>query len=270
MNRRGAPRTTPWWIWPPAVGGAALIVVPLVALVVRTPWRSVPATLASPTVREALVLSLVCATVSAVVAVVLGVPLAWVQATGRFRGRGLLRGLTTLPIVLPPVVGGLALLLAFGRRGVVGAVLAETTGVTLPFTAAAVVLASTFVAMPFCVLTMEAAFRNAGAGLDEAARTLGASPGRVFRTVTLPAVRPALVAAAVLSWARALGEFGATITFAGNVAGRTRTAPLAVFELLEGGDTAGAVTIGVVLVSVAVVVIVALRDRWLGGLRSAT
>ena len=263
MNRRGAPRTTPWWIWPPAVVGAALIVVPLVALVVRTPWRSVPATLASPSVRGALVLSLVCATV-------LGVPLAWVQATGRFRGRRLLRGLTTLPIVLPPVVGGLALLLAFGRRGVVGAVLAETTGVTLPFTAAAVVLASTFVAMPFCVLTMEAAFRNAGAGLDEAARTLGVSPGRVFRTVTLPAVRPALVAAAVLSWARALGEFGATITFAGNVAGRTRTAPLAVFELLEGGDTAGAVTIGVVLVSVAVVVIVALRDRWLGGLRSAT
>jgi molybdate transport system permease protein len=263
VTRARGPRGTPWWIWPPAVVGAALVVVPLAALVVRTPWRTLPATLAAPAVRDALVLSFACATVSAVVALLLGVPLAWVQAFGRFRGRSVLRGVTTLPIVLPPVVGGLALLAAFGRRGLVG------SGLSLPFTTAAVVLASTFVAMPFCVLTMEAAFRNAGVGLDEAARTLGASPGRVFRTVTLPAVRPALVAAAVLTWARALGEFGATITFAGNVAGVTRTAPLAVFELLEGGDTGPAVAIGVVLVAVAVVVIVSLRDRWLAGLRSA-
>jgi molybdate transport system permease protein len=165
-------------------------------------------------------------------------------------------------MVLPPVVGGVALLLAFGRRGLLGQWLDRTLGVSLPFTTAGVVLAEAFVAMPFLVLAAEAGFRSADLRLEEAARTLGARRLTVFRRVTVPAVRPSLVAGAVLCWARALGEFGATITFAGNFPGRTQTTPLKVYLLLESNPEA-AVALSLLLLAVSLTVLVALRDRWL-------
>jgi molybdate transport system permease protein len=165
-------------------------------------------------------------------------------------------------MVLPPVVGGVALLLAFGRRGLVGAQL-DAIGVHLPFTTAGAVIAETFVAMPFLVLTLEAAFRSTDRRLEDAARTLGASRWTVFRRVTLPLVRPSLLAGIVLCWARALGEFGATITFAGNLPGVTQTLPLFVFLKLESTDADAAIVLSLVLVAVSLGVIVSLRDRWL-------
>jgi molybdate transport system permease protein len=214
-------------------------------------------------VRDALRLSLVCSLSATALSAALGVPLAWVLARSEFPGRRLVRALTTLPMVLPPVVGGVALLLAFGRRGLVGQWLYQWFGVQLPFTTAGAVLAETFVAMPFLVLTAEAGFRSADRRLEEAARTLGARPGTVFRRVTLPLVGPSLAAGAVLCWARALGEFGATITFAGNFPGRTQTTPLKVFLLLESRPDA-AIVLSLVLLAVSLVVLVGLRTRWLG------
>jgi molybdate transport system permease protein len=192
---------------------------------------------------------------------VLGVPLAWVQARVPYRGRSVVRALVLLPLVLPPVVGGIALLLALGRRGLVGQYL-DDVGVHLPFHVPGAILAETFVAMPFLVLTLEGAFRSSDRGLEEAARTLGASRFTVFRRVTLPLVRPSLVAGAVLCWARALGEFGATITFAGNRAGKTQTLPLFVYVTLEGGAPEAAIVLSLILVAVSFAVIVALRGHW--------
>ena len=162
-------------------------------------------------------------------ALVFGVPLAWLLARGAFPGRGLVRALCTLSMVLPPVVAGVALFYALGRRGLVGQYLDEWFGITLPFSTAGVIVAQTFVAMPFLVLTVEAAFRQRDPRFEEAARTLGGGRWYIFRRVTLPAIRPGLIAGAVLAWARALGEFGATITFAGNFPGRTQTMPLAIY-----------------------------------------
>ena len=241
--------------------GASLFLLPLLALVVRTPWPHVWTELGSPEALSAIQLSLVCSVFATIASVVLGVPLAWIQARCSFRGRSLLRALTTLPVVLPPVVGGVALLLAFGRRGIVGRWLGAL-GVQLPFTTAGAVLAETFVAMPFFVLAAESGFRAADVRLEEAARTLGASPWTVFRRVTLPAVRPALGAGAVLCWARALGEFGATITFAGNFPGRTQTLPLAVYLALQSRPDAG-IALSLVLLALSLVVLVALRRRWI-------
>lgn len=181
----------------------------------RAPWSTALADLGTPEVATALRLSLVCSLAATACSIALGLPLAWLLARSEVRGRGLLRGLVMLPVVLPPVVGGVALLLAFGRRGIVGRWLDAAFGVTLPFTTAGAVLAETFVAMPFFVLTIEGA-RGLDVRLEDAARTLGARPWVVFRRVTLPLLRPSLAAGAVLCWARALGEFGATITFAGN------------------------------------------------------
>ena len=218
--------------------------------------------LADSQVLDALRLSLVCATVATLISVVLGVPLAWVLARARVRGISVLRALVTLPLVLPPVVGGVALLLAFGRQGVLGRPLDALTGVTLPFTTAGVVVAETFVAMPFLVVTVEGAFRAADRGYEEAAATLGASRLTVFRRVTLPLVAPSLVAGTVLCWARALGEFGATITFAGSFPGRTQTMPLAVYLALQS-DPEAAIALSLVLLLVSVAVLGGLRDRWL-------
>jgi len=187
-----------------------------------------------------------------------------VQARLVFPGRTLLRGLTLLPIVLPPVVGGVALLAAFGRRGLLGQWL-DAVGVRLPFTTPGAVLAEAFVAMPFFVLTVEGALRSVDHRLEDAARTLGADTWRVFWSVTLPLVRPSLLAGAVLAWARALGEFGATITFAGNFPGRTQTLPLAVYVLLESRPDAG-LALSLVLVGVSLAVLVALRARWVRAL----
>jgi molybdate transport system permease protein len=184
-----------------------------------------------------------------------------VQARVEYRGKRLVRALTTLPMVLPPVVGGVALLLAFGRRGIVGSQL-DRQGIQLPFTTGGAIMAEAFVAMPFLVLTLEAAFRTTDRRLEEAARTLGAGRGEVFRRVTLPLTWPALASGAVLAWARALGEFGATITFAGNTPHRTTTIPLQVYLLLESGHLESAIALSLVLLAVSIAVLALLRDRW--------
>jgi molybdate transport system permease protein len=232
-----------------------------VGLLARAPWGDLPQLLTDRSVHQALRLSLVTASAATVIALVLGIPLAWVLARVRAPGVTLLRALVTLPLVLPPVVGGVALLMVFGRRGLLGRYLEEWTGYSLPFTTAAVVLAETFVAMPFLVVTVEGAFRAADRDLDEAAATLGARRMTTFRRVTLPLIAPSIVAGAVLCWARALGEFGATITFAGNFPGRTQTMPLAVYLALET-DPDAAIALSLVLLVVSVAVLVGLRARW--------
>jgi len=245
-----------------AAAGAAFFILPLAGLLTRTPWSDAVRELIAPASLDALRLSMVASISATVVALVLGVPLAWLYARVEFPGRGLLRALTTLPMVLPPVVGGVALLLAFGRRGLIGSWLASI-GITLPFTTAAVVMAETFVAMPFLVLTVEAGLRSMDRRYEDAARTLGAGRWTVFWRVTVPLIAPSLAAGAVLCWARALGEFGATITFAGNFPGVTQTMPLAVYVLLESGSPASSV-LSLVLLAISVAVLVGLRHRWLG------
>jgi len=248
----------------PAALGLLFLLLPLVGLLVRAPWADLPARLLSPEVGEALRLSVVCATLATAVCLLLGVPLAWLLARGDLPGRGFLRALVTVPLVLPPVVGGVALLLVLGRRGLVGQHLDAWFGVSLPFTTAGVVVAEAFVAMPFLVISVEGALRAADRRYEEAAATLGASRWLAFRRVTLPSVLPGVVAGAVLCWARALGEFGATITFAGNFPGETTTVPLAVYLALET-DPDAAVVLSVVLLLVSVGVLAGLRDRWTGG-----
>lgn len=246
-----------------ALVGAALFVLPLLGLVFQAPWRDALRSLTAPETLNALRLSLIASLSATAIALVLGVPMAWIYARVAFPGRSVLRALTTLPMVLPPVVGGIALLLAFGRRGLIGGWLDSAFGITLPFTTAAAVMAETFVAMPFLVLTVEAGLRSMDRRYEEAARTLGASRWRVFTQVTLPLIAPSLMAGAVLCWARALGEFGATITFAGNFPGVTQTMPLAVYLLLETNQEASFI-LSLLLLLVSLVVLVALRDRWLG------
>ena len=242
----------------------AFLVLPLVALLVRAPWSSLPERLTGPGVGTALRLSLVCAGSATVLCLLLGVPLAWVLARATFPGRRVVRALVTVPLVLPPVVGGVALLLLLGRRGLLGQHLDAWFGITLPFTTPAVVIAEAFVAMPFLVIAVEGALRGADRRYEDAAATLGASRWTVFRRVTLPLVAPGVSAGAVLCFARALGEFGATITFAGSFPGVTRTMPVEVYLALES-DPQTAVVLSLVLLAVSVAVLVSLRDRWLTG-----
>lgn len=249
---------------PFAVLAFVFLLLPLVGLVVRAPWRTLPDVLTRPEVLEALRLSLLSASAATVVCILLGVPLAWVLARATFRGRGLVRALVTVPLVLPPVVGGVALFTAFGRRGIVGRPLDEWFGITLPFTTAAVIVAEAFVAMPFLVIAVEGALRGADRRFDDAAATLGATRWYAFRRVTLPLVAPGLAAGAVLCWARALGEFGATITFAGSFPGTTRTMPIEVYLTLQREPEA-AIALSLVLLLVSVAVLAALRERWLRG-----
>lgn len=263
--RLGTPRlrtATPLPLLLPALVGLVFLVLPLLALLVRAPWRSLPDQLTSVAVWQALRLSLITATAATAVALVLGVPLAWLLARARFPGRRLVRALVTLPLVLPPVVGGVALLLALGRNGIVGRWLDSAFGVTLPFTTAGVVVAEAFVAMPFLVISVEGTLRAADPRYEEAATTLGASRFTAFRRVTLPMVAPGVAAGAVLAWARALGEFGATITFAGNFPGRTQTMPLSVYLALQS-DPAAAIALSLVLLAVSIAVLAGLRDRWM-------
>jgi molybdate transport system permease protein len=243
-----------------ALGAVAFLVLPLVGLLVRAPWSGLTQILRQNDVTQALGLSLETSTIATAVSVVIGVPLAWVLARVAFRGRKLLRALVTVPLVLPPVVGGVALLLAFGRRGVVGQYIYNWTGFSLPFTTAAVVVAETFVAMPFLIITVEGALRSADRRYEEAASTLGAGRLLVFWRVTLPMIAPSLAAGAVLCWA--LGEFGATITFAGAFPGRTVTMPIAVYFALET-DPGSAVALSLVLLVISIGILVGLRDRWL-------
>ena len=262
-SRQRIRQRTPWPLGVPALIGALFLVVPLLGLLLRAPWSGLGRILATEEVLDALWLSLLCATLAMLVSLVLGVPLAWVLARSTMPGVRLLRALVTLPLVLPPVVGGVALLLVLGRNGLVGQWLDQWFGITIPFTTGAVVIAETFVAMPFLVIAVEGAFRSADPGYDEAAATLGASRLTVFRRVTLPLIRPALVAGAVLCWARALGEFGATITFAGNLQGVTRTMPLEVYLAMET-DPDAAIALSLVLLLVSIAVLFALRGRWIG------
>ncbi|WP_203839129.1 molybdate ABC transporter permease subunit [Winogradskya humida] len=247
----------------PAIAGLAFLVLPLAGLLIRAPWTTLPERLTEPGILAALRLSLLTATLATIVCLILGVPLAWLLARTTFPGRRFVRALVTVPLVLPPVVGGVALLLVFGRRGLVGEWLDTTFGFTLPFTTTGVVVAEAFVAMPFLVISVEGALRGADSRYEEAAATLGASRWTAFRRVTLPLIAPGVAAGAVLCWARALGEFGATITFAGNFPGRTQTMPLAVYLALEQ-DLDAAIVLSLVLLVVSVVILATLRDKWVG------
>ena len=244
-----------------AVLGMALFVLPLIGLLGRVPWSRLPDLLSADLVADALRLSLVTSLAATAISAVIGIPLAWVLARVDFPGRAILRGLVLLPLVLPPVVGGAALLFALGRRGVVGELLYEATGFVLPFSTAGAIIAATFVAMPFLVITVEGALRNLDSKFEGAAATLGASPWTVFRRITLPMIAPSLGAGLVLTWARALGEFGATLTFAGNLPGRTQTLPLAVFVALES-DRDAAVALSLVMVAISLTVLIVLREKW--------
>jgi molybdate transport system permease protein len=259
--RRGQ-RRVPLFLFVPAGLALAFLVLPLLALLLRAPWGTLLEHLAEPAILRALRLSLLTATLATAVCVLLGVPLAWLLARIEFPGRRLVRALVTVPLVLPPVVGGVALLLLFGRRGLIGSWLDQTFGVTLPFTTAGVVVAEAFVAMPFLVIAVEGALRGADTRYEEAAATLGADRWTTFRRVTLPLVAPGIAAGAVLCWARALGEFGATITFAGNFPGRTQTMPLAVYLALET-DLEAAIVLSLILLVVSVTILAGLRDRWI-------
>jgi molybdate transport system permease protein len=246
-----------------AIAGMAVVflALPVVSLLQRAPWQELGHELASSEVRSALGLSMLTSFSAAALALVLGAPFAMVLARVEFPGKAILRALALLPLVLPPVVGGVALLLALGRRGLVGGWL-DTVGVHLPFTTAGVVVAELFVALPFAVVTVEAGVRGLDDRLEEAAATLGAGRWQRLRRVTLPLLSPSLAAAGALCWARALGEFGATITFAGNLPGRTQTLPLAVYLELQHRP-ATAILLSVVLLTMSIAVLVLLRGRWL-------
>lgn len=260
--RRQAP--IPRVVTPLALVAFAFLALPLFGLLVSAPWGRLPELLSSPRAVEALQLSVVTSLSAAVIAVLLGVPLAWVLARREFPGRTLVRGLVLIPLVLPPVVGGVTLLAAFGRRGLVGQYLYDWFGIQLPFSTAGVVIAEAFVAMPFLVITVEGALRSLDGRFEDAARTLGAKPTRILLRVTAPLIAPSLIAGAVLAWARALGEFGATITFAGNFPGVTQTLPLAVYSALDL-DRDEAIALSVVLLAVSFAVLISLRGRMLGG-----
>ncbi|MEY2974334.1 MAG: hypothetical protein RIR49_754 [Actinomycetota bacterium] len=262
-RRRATAERLPWPAGVLAALAVAVFALPFIGLLWRVPWSRLGHVVTEATVRDALALSLRTSLLSTSITVVLGVPLAWALARIDFPGRRLVRALATLSMVLPPVVGGVALFASFGRRGLFGQLLADWFGIRIPFTTGAVVFAQTFVAMPFLVLTVEAALRQFDHRMADAARTLGAGRWTVFSRVTLPAIRPALIAGAVLAWARALGEFGATITFAGNLPGSTQTMPLAVYLALER-DPEEALLISLVLIGISLTVLLGLRDRWLG------
>ncbi|MBV9097252.1 MAG: molybdate ABC transporter permease subunit [Frankiaceae bacterium] len=236
-----------------AAAGAVFLLLPLVSLIDRTPWHSLPRLLTSSSSLTALRLSLECSLGALALSLVVGVPLAWLLARVEFRGKSLLRAAVTLPLVLPPVVGGVALLLAFGRHGVVP--------LSLAFTTWGAILAEAFVALPFLVLAVEGALLAVDKRYDDVAATLGSSTTRTFFRVTLPLVLPAVAAGSALAWARALGEFGATITFAGNLPGSTQTLPLDVYLTLQS-DPEGAIALSTLLLALSLVVLVAMRSRW--------
>ncbi|WP_432543438.1 ABC transporter permease [Kineococcus sp. SYSU DK002] len=264
MRARGAApgSAPPRWVYVPAALGLALTVLPLAGLLSRVDWPNLLPLLTSGPARAALLLSLRTAAASTALCLLLGVPLALVLARGTFPGLRVVRSVVLLPLVLPPVVGGLALLWALGRRGLLGPAL-SVAGVEIAFTTAAVVVAQTFVSLPFLVLSLEGALRSTGPRYDAVAATLGARPSRVLLRVTLPLVGPGLLSGAVLAFARALGEFGATLTFAGSLQGVTRTLPLEVY-LQRETDPDAAAALSLLLVVVAVVVVVAVRGRRAG------
>lgn len=260
MNRSTRPPLA-WLLAVPVVAAVALFALPLLGILLRAPWGRLGEQLASPAVHDAMRLSLLSSFGALAVAVGLGLPLALWLAGGRSLLRSAVRVVVMLPIVLPPVVGGIALLLAFGRAGVAGAWLDRLFGVALPFSTAGATLAAAYMGMPFFVLAVEAGLRAFDRRHLAAAATLGAGPVARFVTVTLPMVRPSLQAGALLCWARALGEFCATMTFAGNLAGSTRTMPLACGVAMET-DPELAIVLSLILSTVSVAVLLLLRHRW--------
>lgn len=264
MNRsRRHRQRLPWQIVLIAAVAAAFFLAPFVGLMWRTPWSKFTDIVTRREIRDALWLSIEASLITSVICCIFGVPLAWLLARVKFPGRRFIRALTTLSMVLPPVVGGIALLFTFGRRGLIGQYLDRWFGIRLPFTMTAVVMAQCFVAMPFLVLTVEAALRQLDLRYEGVARTLGGSRWYVFRRVTLPSIRPSLFAGFVLAWARALGEFGATITFAGNLPGTTQTMPLATYAALDSNPES-ALILSLVMIAIAFTILIVLRDRWLG------
>ena len=244
--------------------GATFVVLPVVALVIRAPWGDLGDALAGVGASSAFRLSLEVSLAATALSIVLGVPLAWVLARGSFPGRSVLRAVVVLPLVLPPVVGGLGLLYALGRSGVAGRWLHDVLGIQLTFTVWGAVVAATFVSMPLVVIATEAGLRSIDPRYELAAATLGARPSRAMWRVVTPMLAPQVAAGAVLAWARALGEFGATITFAGNLAGRTQTLPLAVYEARQT-NPGGAIFLSLILVAISIVVLVAMRHHLTGG-----
>lgn len=253
---------TPWPLALPAALAGLFLLVPLVSLMLQTPWPELPRLLADRQVGQALAITFGTSVVTVVASVVLGTPLAWLLARVAFPGRGVVRALVTVPLVLPPVVAGVALIAALGRNGLLGGALFDLTGHSLPYTTPAVVVAHTFVALPFYVLAVEGALRASGEEYDVVAATLGADRWTTFRRVTLPLVLPGVVAGAILAWARSLGEFGATITFAGNYPGTTQTMPTLVFQVLQS-EPEVARTLSMVLLLGSLAILAALRNRWL-------
>lgn len=253
MNRRAHRRIHPA-VAALAALGTAFVALPLLALLVRAPWRHAVDALSDTGAWVALRLSLQVSLTATAISVVLGLPIAWVLGRGRFRGQNLLRAVVILPIVLPPVVGGIALLQSLGRGGVVGRWLYDAFGIHLPFTTAGAVVAATFVSIPLFVIAAESGLRSLDPGLEDAAAAAGGSRSYVFRRVTLPMLAPQLLAGAVLAWARALGEFGATIIFAGNFIGRTQTMPLAIYQGFEQ-ELNVALTLSVILLAVSFAVL---------------
>lgn len=242
--------------------GAVFVALPVLGIVARMPWSDAWSIVSSRTVRTAAWVSLQTSVIAAVIATVVGLPLAWVLARTPGRATAVVRSVVITPMILPPVVAGIALLSVFGRRGIIGSSLYSWWGVSIPFTRTAVVMAQVFVSLPFLVLAVESAFRQLDTGLEDAARTLGASPWRVFATVALPAARGAIGSGVALAWARSLGEFGASITFAGSFPGRTQTLPMSVYELVST-DYPQSLALSFVMLAVAATVIASLRGRWM-------
>lgn len=263
LRRRGSTRA-PLALAIPALLAVAFLLLPLLGVLARTSWGELGTHLTSPETTEALKLSLLVSFWALGLSLVLGVPLAWLLARVEFPGKVLVRSLVLLPMVLPPTVGGVALLLGFGRRGLIGPWLENSFGIVLPFHTSGAVVAATFVSMPFLVISLEGTLAGLRPRYEETAASLGAAPVRVFLTVTLPMVAPGLAAGAALTWARALGEFGATITFAGNLPGTTQTLPLQVYLLLQDSPEA-ATSVSLLLLAIAMAVLVGLRGRWLTG-----
>ena len=253
----------PTWIYLPAIAGGLFVIVPLVAILLKIDWPHFIPLITSESSRAALLLSLKTATASTVVCVLIGVPMALVLARGRFPGQSVLRALVLLPLVLPPVVGGIALLYTFGRQGLLGQHL-EACGIRIAFSTIAVVLAQSFVSLPFLVVSLEGALRTAGNKYESIAATLGGRPTTVLWTVTLPLVLPGLISGAVLAFARSLGEFGATLTFAGSLQGVTRTLPLEIY-LQRETDPEAAIALSLLLIVVAAIIVLASASRRLTG-----
>jgi molybdate transport system permease protein len=257
---RASPRRrTPLFIAVLATIGALFVALPLAALLIRAPWSNLIDELSSAGAWTALRLSIVVSLSAAGLSLILGAPVAWVLARSDVPARSVLRAIVILPLVLPPVVGGVGLLAAMGRSGIVGRWLYDI-GIQLTFTVWGAILATTFVSIPLVILAVEAGLRSLDPRYEQAASAMGASRTYVLRRVTLPLIRPQLAAGLVLAWARALGEFGATITFAGNLAGRTQTLPLAVYQTRQT-DPGAAILISLILVALSLAVLVAMRDR---------